>query len=64
MAMKMLQGLDLVSYMERLRAATVSLLENRKTQRDLIYVYKYLVGGVQKMEPDSSQQCHAKEQEE
>ena len=31
MAMKMLQGLDLVGYMERLRAATVSLLENRKT---------------------------------
>lgn len=39
-ATKMLKGLDHVSCVERLRAVTVSLLEQRK----LTNVYKYLVG--------------------
>lgn len=50
----MTERLELLSYEERLRELWLIILEEKLLKGDLQCIYKYLMGGVKKTEPDFS----------
>lgn len=54
---RMIKGLEHVLYEETLTEHGLFIQEKRRHRGDFIDVYKYLTGGVNMTDPDSSQWC-------